>query len=95
MQHRSFVFCVTCALVCAATTACGGSSPPANSPESVDEASTAESSESSSKTTAGHGVEVGMEFEDKGDTSEKRDRTPPPTPTYKPSNKGKQAAATP
>jgi hypothetical protein len=55
----------------------------------------AESNESSDKVTAGHGVEVGMEFEDKGDTGEKRDRTPPPTPTYKPANKGKQAAATP
>ena len=95
MHHRSLVFCVTGALVCVAMTACGGSSTPANSPDSVDEAAMAESSESSDKATAGHGVEVGMEFEDKGDTGEKRDRTPPPTPTYKPSNKGKQAAATP
>lgn len=95
MQHRNSVFCLTGALVCLAMTACGGSAPPANSPDSVDEAAVAESSESSNKTTAGHSVEVGMEFEDKGDTSEKRDRTPPPTPTYKPSNKGKQAAATP
>jgi len=95
MYHRTFVFCLTGALVCAAMTACGGSSTPANSPDSVDEAALAESSESSTKPTAGHGVEVGVEFEDKGDTGEKRDRTPPPTPTYKPSNKGKQAAATP
>jgi hypothetical protein len=95
MQHRSFVFCATGALICVAMTACGGSSPPANSPDPADEAALAEPSESGNKTTAGHGVEVGMEFEDKGDTSEKRDRTPPPTPTYKPSNKGKQAAVTP
>ena len=95
MQHRSIVLGVICTLVCIAVTACGGSSSPANSPDSIDEAVKAESSESSKQSTAGHGVEVGMEFEDKGDTGEKRDRTPPPTPTYKPSNKGKQAAATP
>jgi hypothetical protein len=45
-------------------------------------------------TNPGHGVEVGMEFEDKGDdVAERRDRTPPPTQTYKPTNKGKQASA--
>ncbi len=92
MQYKNFVFCATGALICVFT-ACGGSTPAANSPDSVEQAAIAESAEPVTPTT-GRGVEVGMEFEDKGDDAvEKRDRTPPPTPTYKPSNKGKQASA--
>jgi hypothetical protein len=93
MQSRSVVFCATGALVCVLT-ACGGSTPPANSPDSIEQSAMGESAEPANPTT-GRGVEVGMEFEDKGDDSaEKRDRTPPPTQSYKPSSKGKQAAAT-
>jgi|GEM_PF-3478872 len=91
MQFRNLVCYFTGACVCVLV-GCGGSTQPAESPDSVEQAAMSESAEPVSPTT-GRGVEVGMDFEDKSDElAEKRDRTPPPTPTYKPSSKGKQAA---
>ena len=79
MQYRDFVFCANSALVCILT-GCGGPTPAANSPDSIEQAAMTESSEPTP--TTGRGMEVGMEFEEKGDdAAEKRDRTPPPTPT--------------
>ena len=93
MQFKKFVFCVTGPLVCIAVMACGGSSRSANSPNTIDDAALAEAHQAHENTAAAPDDKVGMEFEDKGDDSAtKHDRTPPPTPTYKPSNKVKQAS---
>jgi hypothetical protein len=93
MQFKKFVFCVTGPLVCVAAAACGGSSKSANSPNSIDDAALAEARQSHEDSSTAPDDRVGMEYQDKGDDSAaKRDRTPPPTPTYKPSNKVKQAS---
>ena len=95
MQLNKFVFCVTGPLVCLAVMACGGSTKSANSADSVDDAALVEARQSHEQSVAPPDERVGMEFEDKGESVEKHDRTPPPTPTYKPSNKVKQASVTP
>ena len=96
MQFKKFVFCVTGPLVCVAITACGGSSKPATAPGAIDDAALAEARQSHEDSATAPDDRVGMEYQDKGDdNAAKRDRTPPPTPTYKPSNKVKQATAPP
>jgi hypothetical protein len=75
-----------------ATTACGGSTAPAKNATSVDSSAASDVQQPVEPTPAGSGVEVGMQFEDKGDPEKKADRTPPPTPTYKPASKDKKAA---
>ncbi len=71
-------------------TACGASSQAGKEPATAEEATVA-TTETQEPAMAGQGIDVGMQFEDKGD-KEKSDRTPPPTPSYKPATKNKQAA---
>ena len=85
------------AIVCAGTlvliglsTACGASSQSGRDPATAEDPAAA-ATEVLEPTAAGQGMDVGMQFEDKGD-KEKSDRTPPPTQTWKPVNKNKQAA---
>ena len=94
MDFKQFVFCVTGPLVCITMVACGGASKTANSPGAIDDAALAEARQSHENGATTPDDRVGMEFEDKDQPSEKHDRTPPPTQTYKPSNKLKQAAVT-
>ena len=82
-------------IVCAASlvllglgTACGASS---QSGKPAEDPATATAAEEQGPSAAGQGIDVGMQFEDKGE-KEKVDRTPPPTPSYKPTTKNKQAA---
>jgi hypothetical protein len=71
-------------------TACGASSQAGKVPATAEEPAVA-TTEAAEPANAGQGIDVGMQFEDKGE-KEKTDRTPPPTQTYKPSVKNKQAA---
>ena len=71
-------------------TACGASSQSGKDPVTAEEPAVA-TTEVSEPASAGQGIDVGMQFEDKGE-KEKTDRTPPPTPTYKPATKTKEAA---
>ena len=72
------------------STACGAASQSGKEPATAEEPAVA-TTEVSEPTTASQGIDVGMQFEDKGE-KEKSDRTPPPTQTYKPTVKNKQAA---
>jgi len=71
------------------STACGASSQSGKEPATAEEPAVA-TTEAQEPTAAGQGIDVGMQFEDKGE-KEKSDRTPPPTQTYKPA-KNKEAA---
>lgn len=70
---------------------CAGSQAEASSPDASRLSEPAESR--SSGLGAGHGVDVGMEYEDKAEeVPERRERTPPPTRSYKPAGKSKPVA---
>ncbi len=71
-------------------TACGASSKAGKDPATAEESAVA-TTEVAEPTNAGQGIDVGMQYEDKGE-KEKTDRIPPPTPTYKPAAKSTQAA---
>ncbi len=71
-------------------TACGASSRLGKDPATAEDTAAAPT-EVREPTAPGEGIDVGVQFEDKGDV-EKADRTPPPTQTWKPVNKNKQAA---
>lgn len=72
-------------------TACGASSQSGKGSATAEDPAAATATEAQEPAAAGQGIDVGMQFEDKGD-KQQVDRTPPPTPTYKPTNKNKQAA---
>jgi hypothetical protein len=75
-------------LIGLALVACGGSEKNVKDPSDVSEPAPAATEPTTAP--AARGDEVGMQFEDKGE-SQKADRTPPPTPSYKPAGRGKQA----
>jgi hypothetical protein len=70
-------------------TACGASSQAGKESATAGDPASAASAEPQEPTAAGQGIDVGVQYEDKGD-KERADRTPPPTPTYKPTNKNKK-----
>lgn len=76
---------VSCALV-----ACAGQQQDTKQPTTPEPSATPVVSEEAPK---GPGVEAEMQFEDKRDTEQRADRTPPPTPAYKPTSKTKSANA--
>ena len=75
-------------------TACGGSSQAPKEPSAVDDSTQTAPAQPEEPVATGSGVDVGMQFEDKGDSS-KTDRTPPPTNSYKPGGKTKPGATPP
>ena len=93
MKSPTILHYIVLTTLCLMSGGCGKQAPSAKDPSTVDEATPA-TTQSTEPTAPGAGVDVGMQFEDKGE-SNKADRTPPPTPAYKPSNKGKAPAATP
>ncbi len=88
MQSRGiFQYSITTA-ISLVMTACGGSSQPAKDPSTVEDSPPAAPTQSDEPTATGSGVDAEMQFEDKGEST-KADRTPPPTPSYKPTAKVK------
>lgn len=73
-------------------TACGGQGQPANDPSASEESTTAAQP---AQTPPGSGLQADIQFEDRADTDAKADRTPPPTPAYKPEAKPKTSVKAP
>ena len=73
---------------------CGAPPQVAKAPSSADDSTNASAAPAPEANAAGDEPGEGLQFEDKGET-EKTDRTPPPTPSYKPSGKGKQSSPSP
>ena len=94
MCSTSIFRCAVVAALGLIMTACGGSSQAAKAPVSVDDSTQTAPAQPEEPAATGSGVDVGMQFEDKGD-SNKADRTPPPTNSYKPGGKTKQATTPP
>jgi hypothetical protein len=84
-------------LICLATIACSSHSQPAKQPVPAEPAQAPESAAAApapdgESAAAGQGMDVGMQFEDKGD-KQATERVPPPTQSWKPSKEKKIKAA--
>ncbi len=84
--------------MCLGAAACGAQSKAAKEPAQAAPAAPAAAPESATDDSleppSTEQGDVGMKFEDKGDDSERAERTPPPTRTWKPLDKDKQAKST-
>ena len=94
MQMTGIIRYAVGASICFVITACAGHSQPAKDPSTHEEPTQAPAAQPEEPVASGSGVDVGMQFEDKGESTQ-ADRTPPPTPAYKPGGKSKPASTPP